>query len=1147
MSTYGDRYVFAFETTGASKAARDMASVAKNANEAAIALNTLAAAWRNYSMVSRSAIAMSGALPKATLRNVQVVNNPSGGVVNAPFSDLSSYNRTTTTNRAPSGTAATAASQRNPSSLPFGQTGLSRYAIFWAEGFAINAAIQTITNALNDWSMVQQDMNTQSAQFAVSLRGTRVEIERYQDAVLDLSRMTGIPFAELGPGLITQMRVKGAPADLALRSAQVQRVTGVDNLSAERDLLALSKQFPDKTTVQILDAFSAAMRRSSLQADEFFGMLESAGPLSKQFNTSMETIFGIFAGVSTVAGESGSSIELFLRQMERVYTEAETRSVVEKYTGPVSFIDERTGDEIRRPIDEIFADLARSGSQAIQEVAVTIPNMLGQQTRQLFLSMMSEWETSITDAISGAKNATGEWNENVRLMSDTWQAEIQEMQSAWQRFLLTVGNSEFVRTATRTATEVLDYAALRGQADQLEAQYVKSGATRFKTADPFGTGNRMILGLPEAFRAETGMEAFPTLQSKLMNKPVPEFLDWKITALLNDMQKDNEFRKSYAAMPTQYQRRVDAYNVPFGGETFRGNPAAVPGRFGLVPATSPGQQLTLPTGMTAEMLKKMTDRMTADAISAYRNAPTYDLKGQVSYPNQNMTDQAIMKKLGLDTMMAVETFDNLDRALGNVSVVAAMVDPAMKQFSETLKETGKAVETVNLKTTKSEWGRVSPGKFGVDSTLGEKANAEYQRLRENLIFQAKEMSGAWEMTDQQALESVGVHEQLTVAMDTQNNALMKATIDSNLFAIALGNVSASAQGIIQLQYFTPPDWMSEKDYAARLQAASTRNLKIQRLQGGGYSEDPNISRYISPSGSAFDISGNTESRAQAFSEVGREIARIESNTAKQKQLAEEANSKLEQIRESVRGFVGSLLQPTPVTGVQLAEAKLGQYKDQWDEPVRRVRDVVARREAMNPKLGPWEDFAKGVGVDTSSIESTVVTGAEFERKFYGGLMGPEFYNQYSKEGFLAQAQSKMAEMQGRKGLEEQAMGWLKEAGLDTSLSEYFAKEFAGTISPAEIFIRGGKDNAALISDTEDIGTASATGIVAGMASQVKDQSPVTEIINAFDIKSDDTKVAIEGLGKSIGTYLITGMGEAIKDGLIGEIYARVMASISLEE
>lgn len=292
MATYGDRYVFAFETTGATKAGRDIQLVETRSQAAALALNTLAAAWDNYSASVSRASAVGGGqsvIPPTSLRNVQVINNTGSGVTsNSSFQDKT-YNRVQNITN-PATPAPAGGTTGGGAGTPFGMTGLSRYAMFWAEGFAISAVLMTIQKGISDWNMVQRELDSNMGSFQVSLQGTRREVEDYSDALMELSKATGLSFTELGPGLTTQMRVMGAPSDLALRAGQVQRVTGVDNLAAERDLLSLAKQFPDKSTVQILDAFSGAMRRSSLQADEFFGMLESAGPLSHQFNTSMETI-----------------------------------------------------------------------------------------------------------------------------------------------------------------------------------------------------------------------------------------------------------------------------------------------------------------------------------------------------------------------------------------------------------------------------------------------------------------------------------------------------------------------------------------------------------------------------------------------------------------------------------------------------------------------------------------------------------------------------------------------------------------------------------------------------------------------------------------------------------------------------------------
>ena len=253
------------------------------------------------------------------------------------------------------------------------------------------------------------------------------------------------------------MRVFNAPSDLALRAAQVQRVTGVDNAQVQREIMGLRLQFPDRTTIGILDAFSGALKRSSLNADELFSLLETAGPLSQQFNTGLEQILGMMAGLSTVTSESGQAVELYMRQMDRLYSDPRTRAKVEQFTGkPVVGTDLTTGQEVRRPLYDVMADISKLDQSQVQEIANTIPNTLGQKTRQLFVAMVNGW-ANVEDATKSALDAQGEFLSQNETKMKSYTAAIDGVSAAWQRTLRGFGNSSAAITVLREIASWLDY------------------------------------------------------------------------------------------------------------------------------------------------------------------------------------------------------------------------------------------------------------------------------------------------------------------------------------------------------------------------------------------------------------------------------------------------------------------------------------------------------------------------------------------------------------------------------------------------------------------------------------------------------------------------------------------------------------------
>ena len=183
------------------------------------------------------------------------------------------------------------------------------------------------------------------------------------------------------------MRVFNAPSDLAMRAAQVQRVTGVDNATVQREIMGFRLQFPDRSTISILDTFQWCFEAFQFRRGRTVQPSGNCRTPSQQFNTGLEQILGMMAGLSTVTSESGQAVELYMRQMDRLYSDQRTRSKVEEFTGkPVAGTDLITGEESTPPpLYDIMADLAQLTQAQIQEIANTIPNALGQKTRQLFV------------------------------------------------------------------------------------------------------------------------------------------------------------------------------------------------------------------------------------------------------------------------------------------------------------------------------------------------------------------------------------------------------------------------------------------------------------------------------------------------------------------------------------------------------------------------------------------------------------------------------------------------------------------------------------------------------------------------------------------------------------------------------------------
>ena len=1113
MANYGDKYLFTFEVRAGKAAEGTLLAISTAANSAATAVTALANAWA----------ALNIAMGKASNKSINI-----NQVTAAPGSSVTNVTAQGAGAQAgyKAGSSGGGSSGGGYGSL-LESSHLVRHAVFAAEAMAIYAAYEAVTKAVGDWFNVQSTLDQQFQTFRISMRDGARDALIYRDAIMSISKATGISPLEVGNSYTLQERVLGAPKDLAYRAAQVQRITGVDNESVTRDLLSLTKQFPDKSTVDILDAFIGAMTRSTLKADEFFNMLESAGPLTKQFNTSMEVTLGMFAGISTAAGESGSSIELFMRQMERVYTEESTRSVIEQLTGkPTVVLNPATGDEVRRPIQDIMGDIAKLGQSDVQKIAETIPNMLGQQTRQLFLSMVRDWNV-VLDAIGNSQNAQGAWENAFSTATSSFQSALTEMESAWQRWLASIGNTKVSITVVGKIESFFS-----GMADQNEVGNLFSDY-----ADKRGLGWRDRKAEVEAIAQKYTNERLVS-PYKMGNRGTAWNNDIAQLAPGSLTPEALAYFKSYIMQELAAMAPKGSNALPYGSPNYfkyLSRQVAAPTLTGLPKLD---QFTTLPQGVGLDRVMSIYNTNLAAQRQGLRN-----LTVNGEQPFMGASQKAIDKQLGVDTQSLIVATDATGAALGTVTVNTNLWTDALSQAKEEAKSSADAIgKTFQLKAPRSELTRQVNGVSPVA-----RAEVEYERRIQNIINSAvTAMPDLAGKSRAEILKFAGVSEQYVTLVDDQGNVLRRVAVDLGVFGDAVEGVGIAAR---QLEYDQVPDGWSSNRYFSQLQEFANGNMALR--QQWGVPVGPISDHIISTQSGTAIVKGDKESITQGQAQVGQ-LATLEDRRASEgKAAASKQQALLERIAKGIESFALDLLEATPVTEADISRGKLGDkwnglggpYQEKWDEPVRRVRDVVERRKGMNPDLGPWKGYAEGLGIDTSSIDATIVSGAEFERRFYGGLMPQSFYETNSKAGFLASAKQRMEENKGKENLKNMAMGWLDEAGISGDLSKQLAREFSGDISPMESYWRGGKTDKELKTDLSTMTVSVSGGVTDGFKTGLKDSKPIDIFVDAFDLKSDASKASLSTLGKDLGNGILATMSDTIADAVLPTVAAKVTAAI----
>ena len=983
---------------------------------------------------------------------------------------------------------------------------LAKRISFMAEWFAFYAVLQLVQKGLQDWNQAQIALSDEMANFDIVTRGSNASAEAYLNTVNAISKATAINPAEIGPGVVAQMRVFNAPSDLAMRAAQVQRVTGVDNATVQREIMGLRLQFPDRSTISILDAFSGALKRSSLSAGELFNLLETAGPLSQQFNTGLEQILGMMAGLSTVTSESGQAVELYMRQMDRLYSDPRTRSKVEEFTGkPVAGTDLITGEEVRRPLYDIMADLAQLTQAQIQEIANTIPNALGQKTRQLFVAMVNGW-ANVEDATKSALGAQGEFLAQNERQMKSYASAIDAVGAAWQRLLRGLGDAGGATAAMRELATFLDNIGTSlGKLGDEKTSPAQRAEASLRTSSIWG----LLYGLVEDVWPGDGPS--PRRQRQMQ-------------------ENANVVRDRY---PTGWSRIANDMSDP----TKAGSQAWV----NAVQFPDAYQKTEGPRNLINDAERIYRERLDKE-IAAYAKQTTGS--DEVS----PILRDVIMEKIGAieaETLVYNET-------TGQMTVLnaeAGRFTESMKIAGETIKPQVGVERPANRiwntpfgSWTGSSSSQIIPEKQfelpkGVDFT---KLLKDATKLRDDEIagYRANYPSATANRTDAEILTTIGKTNEFAAVIDTTGNVVGTANIALAYFATVLGMASAA---VSNLSFVTPPDGVPLSSYGAMAEQFAGRYKGVNIASGNLAANKDRESITLADETGTYKTKGEFTKEEIALGQAA--AGRYYSASIAQGQ---QANALLKQISDGVRSFAEKLLAPTEVTKGDMALAKTGGYKDKWDEPVRRIQDVMDRREGMNPDLGPWKGFAESMGIDLSSIESTIATGEQFKSKFYSGQMSPEFYDQYSKEGFLRAAQEELAAQQGKERLTDQAVGWLKDSGMSKDLSKFIGRKLTGDVSPIEDMLYAGKDPTKVGKDIQESAKPIGEGLVKGIGSAFTFDAMYSALEAGWKLKDAEAQKKISGLGGQIGALLTSGAATSFGDKFLDAVIAAVLARLDKE-
>ncbi|MGB2747615.1 MAG: hypothetical protein WBC34_05395, partial [Thiofilum sp.] len=364
---------------------------------------------------------------------------------------------------------------------------------------AIGAGFAAIAGSVMTWKEANVALSDSLAQLQINLGSTRKEAEAYYWQMQQMAFTTGQDVSESVYAKTIEQRINkpglaqgGMEFGLVFPEVPVQ--------DAVNNLLALQIQF-GSSFGEINEVLLDTVQASGLTAKELLNLSDTWGPLSQELGMldaqgqrsteGMRNISGLMAGMATVMGESGSTIENFLRKMSQFYTNPDIKAFLAQRGIETTSGKTAGGLDIRVPFMELMAQIS---AQAKQESGFTVglqsffPNQLGQPTQQQLQELIRNWDT-ISGIMEKADDPVKEWGNAVEVSSQRASVAIERLGTAFSGFFAALGgNEQFVDFINSLAS------GLQNQAIRLsgpQAGYTNAYQTVSNYADPGGTKSRL--------------------------------------------------------------------------------------------------------------------------------------------------------------------------------------------------------------------------------------------------------------------------------------------------------------------------------------------------------------------------------------------------------------------------------------------------------------------------------------------------------------------------------------------------------------------------------------------------------------------------------------------------------------------------------
>lgn len=184
--------------------------------------------------------------------------------------------------------------------------------------------------------------------------------------------------------------------------------------------------------------------------------------------------------------------------------------------------------------------------------------------------------------------------------------------------------------------------------------------------------------------------------------------------------------------------------------------------------------------------------------------------------------------------------------------------------------------------------------------------------------------------------------------------------------------------------------------------------------------------------------------------INRDAEALRDYQAEWNRTSVSVGGSMRDLNAELRSLAESLLQPSQVSALDVAQTKLGTYTDKWDEYARRVRAAGNDVKSQWRNLVPLDILAQGE-------DAIKAWAAAEEEAFYAGQRP----DQMNWDAFIANARAEVEKQLSRENLVNEAMARLAAAGI-------------GGLSRADVAKQFG------VADTATVGTDMAQQTVTGM-------------------------------------------------------------------